>query len=77
MTEKRLPILYECKEYCCGCGACCTICPNSALTMLEDEEGFEYPNIDTDKCVRCYRCLNVCPVKVFAKDGLENVPNTV
>ena len=32
--------------------------------MVEDEEGFEYPQIDESKCVRCYQCLKVCPFKV-------------
>ena len=32
--------------------------------MMEDEEGFEYPQIDEKKCVRCYQCLKVCPFKV-------------
>ena len=31
--------------------------------MLEDEEGFEYPQIDENKCVRCYQCIKVCPIK--------------
>lgn len=26
--------------------------------MIEDEEGFEYPQIDENKCVRCYQCIN-------------------
>ena len=32
--------------------------------MVEDEEGFEYPQIDESKCVRCYQCIKVCPFKV-------------
>lgn len=63
MMEKELPILYRRKEECCGCTACYAICPKSAITMEEDEEGFEYPHIDGEKCVRCYICLSVCPMK--------------
>lgn len=33
------------------------------ISMLEDEEGFEYPQIDENKCVRCYQCIRVCPLK--------------
>ena len=40
------------------------ICPKEAISMVEDEEGFEYPQIDEGKCVRCYRCIKVCPFKV-------------
>ena len=38
-----------------------------AITMRPDEEGFEYPVVDSEKCVRCYKCISVCPIK--AKDG--------
>jgi len=40
------------------------ICPKEAISMVEDEEGFEYPQIDENKCVRCYKCLNVCSFKI-------------
>lgn len=61
---EEMPILYIEKEECCGCTACYAICPESAITMLPDEEGFDYPVVDESKCIRCYRCLKVCPVKI-------------
>lgn len=61
--EKELPVLFARKEECCGCTACYAICLKQAITMTEDEEGFEYPQIDEDKCVRCYLCIGVCPIK--------------
>ena len=42
---KEVPILYSRKEECCGCTACYAICPKEAISMVEDEEGFEYPQI--------------------------------
>lgn len=60
---KDLPILYRRKEECCGCSACFAICSMDAISMIEDEEGFEYPLIDADKCIRCYKCLKVCQTK--------------
>lgn len=62
--EKKIPILYEKKEDCCGCTACYAICFKHAISMQPDEEGFDYPVIDENLCVKCYMCLKVCPVKV-------------
>ena len=61
--KKNLPILYEEKNECSGCSACYCICPVNAIKMKPDEEGFEYPEIDEKKCIRCYLCLKVCPFK--------------
>lgn len=63
MSNKELPVLYDRKEECCGCTACYAICTKEAISMVEDEEGFEYPQVDGEKCVRCYMCLKVCPFK--------------
>ena len=57
--EREIPILYKRKEECCGCTACYAICPKEAISMVEDEEGFEYPKIDENKCVHCYQCMMV------------------
>ena len=42
----QAPVLYTRKEDCCGCTACYAICPKEAISMVEDEEGFGYPQID-------------------------------
>lgn len=60
---KTIPKLYEQKKDCCGCTACFSICPKEAITMEEDSEGFLYPQIDEQKCIRCYQCMGVCPIK--------------
>lgn len=60
---KGVPVLYKRKEECCGCTACYAICPKTAIMMVEDEEGFEYPYVNADKCIGCYMCLMVCPFK--------------
>ncbi|MGN0602112.1 MAG: NADH-quinone oxidoreductase subunit I [Oscillospiraceae bacterium] len=62
-TSKKLPELYESREDCCGCSACFAVCPMQAIAMENDEEGFEYPTIDAEKCIRCYKCLSVCVFK--------------
>ena len=44
------------KTDCCGCGACASRCVTSCITMAPDEEGFNYPLVDTDKCIHCGLC---------------------
>lgn len=58
--KKDYPLLAEPHERCCGCAACCAICPKNAIHMDANEEGFFYPVVDPAKCVRCYRCLDIC-----------------
>ena len=50
------------KADCCGCSACVHICPNHCIMLQEDNEGFEYPVINADKCIKCGLCEKVCPV---------------
>ncbi|NBI71290.1 4Fe-4S dicluster domain-containing protein [Clostridiaceae bacterium] len=57
------PVLFDNKENCCGCSACYAVCPARAIVMEADEEGFLYPEIIEEKCIRCARCLSVCAFK--------------
>ena len=66
---KELPVLFKEKDDCCDCTACYSICPAHAISMQPDEEGFLYPVIDSQKCVRCYRCTTVCAFKSQDKVG--------
>lgn len=56
-------IVYAKKEDCCGCTACMSICPNDAITMVADEEGFLYPHINDDLCNECQLCIQICPFR--------------
>ena len=51
------------KSECCGCFACANTCPVGAIKMIEDTEGFLYPNIDYNKCIKCGLCTKVCLYK--------------
>ena len=55
---KTVPVLFENKEDCCGCGSCLNVCPKQAITMQEDECGFIYPVVDIDKCVEVTNIIN-------------------
>ncbi|MGN0526964.1 MAG: polysaccharide pyruvyl transferase family protein [Acutalibacteraceae bacterium] len=48
------------KEKCCGCRACEQICPNKAINMVADDEGFLYPVINRSLCISCGKCVNAC-----------------
>lgn len=50
------------KHLCCGCTACFSICPESCITMCSDAEGFLYPVVETDACIKCRLCEKVCPL---------------
>lgn len=60
-----IPVLFAEKADCCGCLACYSTCPASAIYIEADEEGFLYPHIDAEKCIRCRKCETVCPIKRF------------
>ncbi len=45
---------------CSGCHACAMICPKGCITMVEDDEGFLYPQVDAEHCIKCGLCLNAC-----------------
>lgn len=47
---------------CTGCGACVAACPVQAISLQEDENGFQAPSICQDKCINCGRCTTSCPI---------------
>lgn len=56
--------------FCSGCTACKNICPQHAINMEENSEGFLTPVVDKSKCTNCGLCNKVCPIinyKPYAK----------
>lgn len=39
------------------------VCSVHMIDMKRDNEGFEYPEINEEKCIICRKCISVCPVK--------------
>ena len=54
---------------CTGCGACFSVCPKNAITMMEDKRGFLKPFIDEAKCVNCGLCEKTCPVLHYQSEN--------
>lgn len=48
-------------QRCTGCMSCFNSCAHHAIKMVENDEGFFYPQIDKDKCVNCGLCSKKCP----------------
>ena len=46
---------------CTGCQACRLICPKQCISMVEDDEGFQIPEIDQKNCTNCGLCAKRCP----------------
>lgn len=59
---------------CTGCTACMAACPKSAITFLENKEGFLRPVIDEALCVECGRCRRACPSNGDRAQELKRPP---
>lgn len=61
--ERKLSLMlaYDKKEECAGCTACMNICPQFAITMEVDQEGFLYPVTNEELCNECGLCQQICP----------------
>ncbi len=65
------------KNNCCGCRACEEICSKNAISMVINDRGFMYPQIDEEVCVSCGLCKKVCPNLNFPKPNVEVKEATV
>lgn len=59
-SEKMEGTIAHVEDKCTGCSVCAYICPTKAITMQMNDEGFKYPAIDDEKCVKCSKCLRFC-----------------
>lgn len=55
-------IKIEDKSKCSGCHSCYNVCPKHCITMIEDQEGFWYPEVDKNQCIDCGLCEKRCPI---------------
>lgn len=57
ILNKLKSLQYECV----GCGNCTKVCPDKALTLEINAEGFLTAVFNEEKCRECKKCIEVCP----------------
>lgn len=66
--------ILENMNLCYGCEACANACPTKAISMVDNGEGFLYPQIDESTCISCGACQRTCPA---INNKYENARNPV
>lgn len=57
------------------CGNCARHCPTGAITMVESDNGLKVPAVNTEKCIGCGACENLCPARPFSAIYVEGHEN--
>lgn len=55
------------------CGNCARHCPVGAILMVERADGKNYPTVNTEICIGCGACENLCPARPFSAIHVEGV----
>lgn len=56
------------------CGNCARHCPSGAIQMVEQTEGertYKIPVVNTERCIGCGACENLCPARPFSAIYVE------
>ena len=58
-----------------SCGNCARHCPSGAILMVpmdaNDPESIKIPAVNTERCIGCGACENLCPVRPFSAIYVE------
>ena len=57
---------------CTGCQMCGDSCPTGAISYKTNSEGFWYPTVNKNMCIRCNKCVEQCPVLTENKLPIMN-----
>lgn len=63
-------IVYNFKQ-CQQCGACMEVCSKAAISFQPTKDGLKEIIIDDEKCIRCKRCVRVCPANRQVQATME------
>lgn len=57
------------------CGNCARHCPTGAITMVPSDpnnpDSLKFPAVDTERCIGCGACENLCPARPFSAIYVE------
>lgn len=59
-SDEKVIKLCEQKQ-CTGCAACFSVCPTNSISMQENIYSEIHPVLNTDTCIQCGLCQDVCP----------------
>lgn len=57
--------------YCTGCAACANVCPNGAIEIVQDKNGYYRSVIKEDKCTDCGLCKKSCPILNYKEENTK------
>lgn len=57
------------------CGNCARHCPTGAITMVDYKNGHKIPAVNTELCIGCGACENLCPARPFSAIYVEGHEN--
>ena len=60
---------------CVGCRSCEQVCPKLCIQIKANKEGFLYPDVDENLCVRCGICAKHCPAAIGMQRAGEGCGN--
>ena len=53
------------------CEACQSHCPTGSIQLVRNENGKQFPAVDTERCIGCGACEYYCPARPFAAIYVE------
>ena len=62
-------------DACTGCEACVALCPEQALQMEMNQEGFFYPRVQANLCSGCGLCAKRCPALSSDTESRRHLPD--
>lgn len=71
--SKKLDVQEHIVNYdsCISCGICEIVCPESCISMVQDEYLSFKPKVDYNKCIPCLSCVRVCPDSFHLVNKIE------